>query len=176
MRWLKFGLPLAVFVVLAAFLAIGLTRDPREVPSPFIGKPAPAFELAQLHASERVFTPEAMRGKVWLLNVWASWCVSCRVEHPLLVEMAKSNAVPIVGLDYKDKREDGMQWLARHGDPYVLSAFDVEGKVGIDYGVYGVPETFVIDKQGVIRYKQIGPITPEALQKTILPLVRKLNA
>jgi cytochrome c biogenesis protein CcmG/thiol:disulfide interchange protein DsbE len=176
MRWLKFGLPLALFIVLAAFLAVGLTRDPREVPSPFIGKAAPAFNVAQLHEPERAFSPQDMRGKVWLLNVWASWCVSCRVEHPLLVEMARSNAVPIVGLDYKDKRDEGLQWLTRHGNPYVLSAFDVDGKVGIDYGVYGVPETFVIDKQGIIRYKQIGPITPEALEKTILPLVRKLSA
>jgi cytochrome c biogenesis protein CcmG/thiol:disulfide interchange protein DsbE len=176
MKWLKFGLPLAVFAVLAAFLAVGLTRDPREVPSPFIGKAAPTFSVAQLHEPARAFSPQDMHGKVWLLNVWASWCVSCRVEHPLLVEMARANAVPIVGLDYKDKRDDGLQWLTRHGNPYVLSAFDVDGKVGIDYGVYGVPETFVIDKQGVIRYKQIGPITPEALEKTILPLVRKLNA
>ena len=117
-----------------------------------------------------------MRGKVWLLNVWASWCVSCRVEHPLLVEMSKRHVVPIVGLNYKDKRDDGKQWLAKLGNPYAVSAFDVDGLVGIDYGVYGVPETFVIDKQGVIRYKQIGPITPEALEKTILPLVKKLEA
>jgi cytochrome c biogenesis protein CcmG/thiol:disulfide interchange protein DsbE len=117
-----------------------------------------------------------MKGKVWLLNVWASWCVSCRVEHPLLVEMAKKNVVPIVGLNYKDKREDGMQWLGKFGNPYTLSAYDADGRVGIDYGVYGVPETFVIDKLGVIRYKQIGPITPEALEKQLLPLIRKLEA
>jgi len=175
MRALKFGIPLLVFAALVAFFAVGLTRDPREVPSPFIGKPAPAFTLTQLGAPERVFTPEEMRGKVWLLNVWASWCVSCRVEHPLLVDMSRKRLVPIVGLDYKDKRGDGLQWLAKHGDPYQLSAYDDEGKVGIDYGVYGVPETFVIDKQGIIRYKQIGPITQEALEKTILPLVKKLD-
>jgi cytochrome c biogenesis protein CcmG/thiol:disulfide interchange protein DsbE len=176
MRLVKFGVPLAIFVALAAFLAIGLTRDPREVPSPFIGKPAPAFALERLHEPGETFSPEHMKGKVWLLNVWASWCVSCRVEHPLLVEMAKRNDVPIVGLDYKDERAAGLQWLARMGNPYVVSAFDVDGKVGIDYGVYGVPETFVIDKQGVIRYKQIGPITPEALERKILPLIRELNA
>ena len=176
MRALKFLIPLAIFVMLAAFFAIGLTRDPREVPSPFIDKPAPEFRLAQLHQPEQAFTPGDMKGKVWLLNVWASWCVSCQVEHPLLVQMSKQNVVPIVGLNYKDQREEGRKWLARYGDPYVLSAYDVEGKVGIDYGVYGVPETFVIDKQGVIRYKQIGPITPEALEKTILPLIRQLNA
>jgi cytochrome c biogenesis protein CcmG/thiol:disulfide interchange protein DsbE len=176
MRALKFIVPLAVFLLLAGFLAVGLMRDPREVPSPFIGKPAPAFRLEQLHDAKLAFAPEDMKGKVWLLNVWASWCVSCRVEHPLLVDMSKREHVPIVGLNYKDKRDDGMQWLAKFGNPYRLSAFDVEGKVGIDYGVYGVPETFVIDKQGVIRYKQIGPITPEALEKTILPLIRRLEA
>jgi cytochrome c biogenesis protein CcmG/thiol:disulfide interchange protein DsbE len=175
-RSLKFVIPLAVFIALAAFFAIGLTRDPREVPSPFIGKPAPEFRLEQLSDAKLAFTPADMKGKVWLLNVWASWCVSCRVEHPLLVEMSKRNVVPIVGLNYKDKRDEGLQWLQRFGNPYSLSAFDNEGKVGIDYGVYGVPETFVIDKQGVIRYKQIGPITPEALEKRILPLLRELSA
>jgi cytochrome c biogenesis protein CcmG, thiol:disulfide interchange protein DsbE len=175
MRALKFIVPLVIFVALVAFFAVGLTRDPREVPSPFIGKPAPEFKLQQLHDAQATFGPDDMRGKVWLLNVWASWCVSCRVEHPLLVEMSKRHVVPIVGLNYKDKRDDGKQWLAKLGNPYAVSAFDVDGLVGIDYGVYGVPETFVIDKQGVIRYKQIGPITKEALDKTILPLVRKLN-
>jgi cytochrome c biogenesis protein CcmG/thiol:disulfide interchange protein DsbE len=176
MRSLKFVIPLAVFIALAAFLAVGLTRDPREVPSPFIGKPAPEFRLEQLADEKLAFGPGDMKGKVWLLNVWASWCVSCRVEHPLLVEMSTRKLVPIVGLNYKDKRAEGMQWLQRFGNPYSLSAYDVEGKVGIDYGVYGVPETFVIDKQGVIRYKQIGPITPEALEKKIMPLIRELNA
>jgi cytochrome c biogenesis protein CcmG/thiol:disulfide interchange protein DsbE len=117
-----------------------------------------------------------MKGKVWMLNVWASWCASCRVEHPLLVELARSRVVPIVGLNYKDRREDALPWLAKHGDPYAMSAWDIDGRVGIDYGVYGAPETFVIDKQGVIRHKQIGPITPEALEKVILPLLKKLNA
>jgi cytochrome c biogenesis protein CcmG/thiol:disulfide interchange protein DsbE len=172
---LKFAIPLVVFVALATFLAIGLTRDPREVPSPFIGRAAPAFKLERLHDPLAAFGPEEMRGKVWLLNVWASWCVSCKVEHPLLVELARTQAVPIVGLDYKDQRDEGLRWLDRMGNPYALSAFDGDGRVGIDYGVYGVPETFVIDKQGVIRYKQIGPVTPEALERTILPLVRQLN-
>ena len=176
MRSLKLVIPLAAFLGIAAFLAIGLTRDPREVPSPLIDKPAPNFRIAQLGNAAGAFSPEDMRGKVCLLNVWASWCVSCRAEHPLLVEMAKRKAVPIVGLNYKDKREDGLAWLGKLGDPYALSAYDVDGRVGIDYGVYGVPETFVIDKQGVIRYKQIGPITPEALEQTILPLIRKLEA
>ena len=175
MRSLRFVIPLAVFVLLAAFLAVGLTRDPREVPSPFIGKPAPVFQLTQLADEKLAFAPADMKGKVWLLNVWASWCVSCRVEHPLLVEMSKKNVVPIVGLNYKDKRDEGLAWLARFGNPYSLSAFDVDGKVGIDYGVYGVPETFLIDKAGIVRYKQIGPLTVEALQQKILPLVRQLQ-
>ena len=175
MKSLKFIVPLAVFALLAVFLAVGLTRDPREVPSPFIGKAAPAFKLERVADAGAAFTPDDMKGKVWLLNVWASWCASCRVEHPVLVDMAKKNLVPIVGLNYKDRREDALKWLARYGDPYALSAYDVEGKVGIDYGVYGAPETFVIDKQGVIRYKQIGPITQEALDRKILPLVKKLN-
>ena len=176
MRFLRFAIPLAIFVVLLGFFAVGLTRDPREVPSPFVGKPAPAFKLAQLHDEARTFSPQDMKGKVWLLNVWASWCVSCQYEHPLLVDMARKKLVPIVGLNYKDKRDDGIAWLQKFGNPYALSAYDLEGRVGIDYGVYGVPETFVIDKAGVIRYKQIGPITPESLEKTILPLIRKLSA
>ena len=175
MKALKYGIPLAVFALLAGFLAVGLNRDPREVPSPLIGKAAPDFRLQRLHDASLAFTPAEMKGKVWLLNVWASWCVTCRAEHPLLVQMSRTVGVPIVGLDYKDTREDGLQWLSKLGNPYHVSAFDVEGKVGIDYGVYGVPETFVIDKQGVIRYKQIGAITQEALDKTILPLVKKLN-
>ena len=176
MKALGFAIPLAIFVALAIFFAVGLTRDPREVPSPFIDKPAPSFKLEQLHEASRAFAPEDMKGKVWLLNVWASWCVSYRVEHPLLVEMSKKNVVPIVGLNYKDRREDGVAWLTKFGNPYSLSAYDVDGRVGIDYGVYGVPETFVIDKMGVIRYKQIGPITQEALDATILPLIKKLSA
>ena len=176
MKSLRFIIPLAVFIALAAFLAVGLTRDPREVPSPFIGKAAPDFRLAQVADEKLAFTPADMKGKVWLLNVWASWCATCRVEHPVLVEMSKRNVVPIVGLNYKDRREDAMQWLRRYGDPYALSVYDDDGKVGIDYGVYGAPETFVIDKQGVIRYKQIGAITPEALETKILPLLRELNS
>jgi cytochrome c biogenesis protein CcmG/thiol:disulfide interchange protein DsbE len=176
MKSLRYVIPLVVFVVLAAFLAVGLTHDPREIPSPFVGKPAPQFRVAQLHDANATFAPEDMKGKVWLLNVWASWCVSCRVEHPVLVELARQKSVPIIGLNYKDTRGDGLKWLDRLGNPYSLSVYDADGKVGIDYGVYGVPETFVIDKQGVIRYKQIGPITREAWDKTIAPLLKKLEA
>jgi len=172
---LRFALPLAIFIVLAGFLFIGLSLNPREVPSPFIGKPAPSFQLTQLAQPEQSFSPVQMQGEVWLLNVWASWCVACRVEHPLLVELARKGVVPIVGLNYKDKRDAALGWLGQFGNPYRLSIADIDGRVGIDYGVYGVPETFVIDKQGVIRFKQIGPITEEVWRDKMLPLVQQLR-
>ncbi len=171
----RFLLPLAAFAVLVGFLAMGLMHDPREVPSPLIGKPAPAFTLPQLHDATKNFSVVDMTGRVWLLNVWASWCVSCREEHPVLVELAKTGSVPIIGLDYKDQVADGKQWLEKLGNPYILSAVDSDGRVGIDYGVYGVPETYVIDKQGIIRMKHTGPITPASLAQTILPLVKELS-
>jgi len=171
----KLLFPLGVFIVLCAFLLVGLWRDPREVPSPLIGKPAPPFSLAQLHEPSKTLGPADLKGQVWLLNVWASWCVSCREEHPLLVGLAKSKLVPIVGLDYKDEIAAGKRWLAQHGDPYTVSVVDRDGRVGIDWGVYGVPETFVVDKAGTIRYKQIGPVTAEALEQKILPLIRELQ-
>jgi cytochrome c biogenesis protein CcmG/thiol:disulfide interchange protein DsbE len=168
--------PFLVFVVLAIFLYVGLGLNPHEVPSPLINKPAPAFSLPQLHDPAKRFSSLDMKGQVWLLNVWASWCVSCREEHPVLMDLARRNIVPIYGLDYKDKNEDGEAWLRNGGDPYTLIATDTEGRVGIDYGVYGVPETYIIDKQGVIRYKQIGAITHENLQQKILPLIAELQA
>ena len=171
----KLLIPLVVFVALAAFLFVGLWRDPREVPSPLIGKPAPQFSLTQLAKPGDNLGTADMKGQVWLLNVWASWCVSCREEHPLLVELGKAKVVPLIGLNYKDEPAAGMKWLAQNGDPYTTSVVDRDGRVGIDFGVYGVPETFVIDKDGTIRYKQIGPITQEALEKKILPLVRELQ-
>jgi len=171
----RFLIPLAVFVVLIGFLAVGLRLNPREVPSPFIGKPAPLFNLSQLHAEAETFAPEDMRGRVWLLNVWASWCVSCRQEHPVLMDLARHDVVPIIGLDYKDDRAPARNWLTEHGNPYQLSVWDRDGKVGIDYGVYGVPETFVIDKAGIVRMKHIGPVTPAVLSEKIIPLVKELN-
>jgi cytochrome c biogenesis protein CcmG/thiol:disulfide interchange protein DsbE len=171
----RYLLPLLVFVVMAGFLAIGLKLDPREVPSPLIGKPAPAFDLPQLATPDQRLAAKDLRGQVWLLNVWASWCVACRQEHPLLVEVAKTGQLKLYGLNYKDKRDDALGWLDRYGNPYLKSVSDTDGLVGIDYGVYGVPETFVIDKQGVIRYKQIGPVTPEALRDKLLPLVAQLE-
>jgi cytochrome c biogenesis protein CcmG/thiol:disulfide interchange protein DsbE len=192
----KFIWILVAFAALVALLAAGLFLDPREIPSPFIGQPAPEFRLSRLDSDAgRTFSPKEMQGKVWLLNVWASWCVACRQEHPLLVELAKRGVVPIVGLNYKEVRGDvdldasrmsveqedaltrerAARWLNTHGNPYTLSVLDMDGRVGIDYGVYGVPETFVIDKTGVIRFKQIGPITPEVLEKKLLPLIAELN-
>ncbi len=171
----KMLVPLAVFVVLCGFLFAGLWRDPREIPSPLINKPAPQFSLAQLSEPAKPLGTTDMKGQVWLLNVWASWCVACREEHPLLVELSKAKIVPIIGLNYKDEPVPGKAWLAQNGDPYTTSVMDRDGRVGIDFGVYGVPETFVIDKAGTIRYKQIGPITPEALEKKILPIVRELQ-
>ncbi len=171
----KFYVPLALFVVLVGFLAVGLNRDPRAVPSPLVGKPAPAFKVAQLAEPGKTFAPADMLGKVWVLNVWASWCVSCRQEHPLLVEFARAQVAPLIGLDYKDTREDGLRLLRMSGNPYDFSAFDGDGRVGIDYGVYGVPETYIIDKAGTIRHKHTGPITSEVLEKTILPLIDELK-
>jgi cytochrome c biogenesis protein CcmG, thiol:disulfide interchange protein DsbE len=172
----RYLIPLALFIVLAAFLGVGLKLDPREVPSPLVGKPAPAFDLPLLSDPAVRLTAEQMKGRVWVLNVWASWCVPCLAEHPYVTQMARTTGVPLVGLNYKDKPEDAQRWLARHGDPYSQIVADRDGRVGIDYGVYGVPETFVIDKDGTIRHKQIGPITPEALNDTLLPLLKRLNA
>ena len=171
----KFIIPLILFAILVAFLIAGLNHDPHEVPSPLINKPAPIFKVSQLGNPSAFFSPEEMKGQVWILNVWASWCVACREEHPVLVEMSKLKMAPLIGLDYKDKRSEAMAMLESRGNPYTLSAFDADGRVGIDYGVYGVPETYIIDKAGIIRLKQIGPITPEVLEKTIDPLIAQLN-
>ena len=191
----KFLWPLIGFATLVLLLAVGLNLNPRDIPSPLVGKPAPAFTLPQLHAPEQTFSPKDMQGKVWLLNVWASWCVSCRQEHPILVEMAKSKTVALVGLNYKEVRGDGgidadkinpateqqqaiaraAAWLANYGNPYTLTVIDLDGRVGIDYGVYGVPETYVIDKAGIIRMKHTGPISPDIFSGKILPLVAELS-
>jgi cytochrome c biogenesis protein CcmG/thiol:disulfide interchange protein DsbE len=168
-------IPLALFGVLVAFLAVGLTRNPREVPSPLIGKPVPAFAAPILHAPQTRLAAQDMLGQVWLLNVWASWCVACQQEHPLLMAFAQQKAIPLVGLDYKDKSGDAVAWLVRHGNPYDVVVVDEDGRIGIDFGVYGVPETFLIDQKGSIRFKHIGPLTPEVLRDRILPLVRELQ-
>lgn len=167
--------PLAIFLVLAVLLAVGLTLKPREVPSPFIGKPAPAFKLPQLVAGKADFEPSQMKGQVWVLNVWASWCAPCREEHPILVESARRKAVALVGLNYKDDPRNASEWLRKLGDPYDTIAVDREGRVAIDYGVYGVPETFVIDREGIIRMKHIGPLTEQVWTRDVLPLVARLK-
>ncbi len=171
----RFMIPLVAFAVLAGFLAVGLRLDPHEVPSPLVGKPAPAFRLATLADPARQIGPADLRGKVWLLNVWASWCSSCREEHEVMLELAKRNVVPIYGLDYKDQPDDARSWLDQLGNPYTATLSDLDGRVGIDYGVYGVPETYVIDKEGVIRHKHIGPVTREVLDRKIVPLVKELQ-
>jgi cytochrome c biogenesis protein CcmG/thiol:disulfide interchange protein DsbE len=171
----KYLIPLGIFLALVVMLGVGLTLNPREVPSPLIGKPAPQFKLAQLHEPGKTLGPADLTGKVWVLNVWASWCVSCREEHATLTDFAKSGMAPVYGLNYKDDRKDALRWLQQFGNPYTASVFDPDGRVGLDYGVYGVPETYVIDKQGVIRFKQIGPVTPDVIARKMRPLIEELN-
>ena len=171
----RFLIPFGLFIVVVGFLAVGLTLNPRELPSPLVGKMAPEFSLPQLHDQEKVISSNDLKGQVWLLNFWASWCGGCKDEHPVLIRLAQSGAVPIYGMDYKDERREALAWLKEWGNPYSIVAVDQLGRVGINFGVYGVPETYVIDKAGVIRYKQIGPLTADALKQTILPLVRELQ-
>jgi cytochrome c biogenesis protein CcmG/thiol:disulfide interchange protein DsbE len=173
---LKFIIPLILFIIMAVFLALGLNLKPSEIPSPLINKPAPAFSAPKLDAPEEKLSPADLKGQVWLFNVWASWCVSCRAEHPVLNQLAKQSAVVIVGLNYKDDPTDAKNWLNNLGNPYGVSIMDQDGRIGIDYGVYGVPETFVIDKKGLIRYKHTGPVSDDDVQKIFLPLIAKLQA
>jgi cytochrome c biogenesis protein CcmG, thiol:disulfide interchange protein DsbE len=171
----RHAVPLAAFVVLAVFLGAGLKLKPREVPSPFIGKAAPPFALPQLADAGKQISPADMQGKVWVLNVWASWCAPCREEHPLLVAVAREPGIALVGLNYKDDPRNAQEWLLKLGDPYLATAVDRDGRVGIDYGVYGVPETFVIDKSGIVRHKHVGPLTQEVWTRDVLPLIHKLQ-
>lgn len=173
---LKYLLPLLLFIVLAIFLAVGLRLNPKDIPSPLIDKPAPAFALPILASPEKTLKQSDLQGQVWLLNVWASWCISCREEHPLLLQLAKQNPVMLVGLNYKDEAQAANLWLQKLGNPYNVSIMDSDGRTGIDYGVYGVPETFVIDKRGVIRYKHTGPVVPGDLERIFLPLIQQLQA
>ena len=175
-KTLKFFLPLLIFLGIAAFLFRGLGLDPRKVPSPLVDKPAPQFELPRLLEPEQRLGTKDLAGQVSLLNVWATWCVSCRAEHKVLMKMAKRDGVAIYGLNYKDTRPEAMQWLKFYGDPYVANAFDADGRVGIDWGVYGTPETFLIDRKGIIRYKHIGPISDADAKETLLPMIEKLKA
>ncbi len=173
---LKYIIPLIIFIVIAVFLALGLKLKPSEIPSPLLNKPAPAFSALKLDSPEQKLAPADLKGKVWLFNVWASWCASCKEEHPVLNELAKQNPVLIIGLNYKDKPEAAKQWLATLGNPYTDSITDQDGRIGLDWGVYGVPETFVIDKKGNVRHKHTGAVTPDIIQHTLLPLIAKLQA
>ena len=175
MRSLKYLVPIALFALLSVFLLVGLWKDPREIPSPLIGKPAPAFSLPELRQPERTWSPQSMAGRVWLLNVFASWCVPCLVEHPVLLQLSRDKVLPIVGFNYKDEPGAASGWLAKHGDPYAIVVADRSGSVAFDYGVYGVPETFLVDRSGTIRFKHVGPLTPEVVQGKLLPLVRELS-
>lgn len=170
---LKALIPFLLFIVIVGFLGKGLFLNPREVPSPLIGKPAPAFTAPVLGDTSKTFSSEEMKGQVWMLNMWASWCAACRDEHPLLVEMLE-HGIPLYGLAYKDVEADALAVLEKMGNPYIITAADQDGRIGIDYGVYGVPETYIIDKAGIIRFKQIGPITAEDLRDKILPILKEL--
>lgn len=172
----RFLLPLALFLTMVCTLALALKRgDPQDIPSPLVGKPVPTFNLTHLDDPGKSFGPQNLKGQVWLLNVWASWCTSCRKEHPLLLSFARQGVVPIIGFNYQDQREAGLATLKEHGNPYQLTAFDADGRAGMDLGVIGVPETFVVDKQGRIRFKFSGPITPEVLKDKLLPLIKELK-
>ncbi len=173
----RFLIPLALFIALAVFLGIGLTKDPKLVPSPLINKLAPPFELPRLFQPQQKVSEKEFIGKVSIFNVWASWCGACRQEHPFLMRLAQENVVNIFGLNYKDTREDAQRWLAEYGgNPYTAIGFDKSGRVGIDWGVYGVPETFIIDKKGRVRYKQVGPLYPQIWEEKLLPIIKKLQA
>jgi cytochrome c biogenesis protein CcmG/thiol:disulfide interchange protein DsbE len=175
-RYLRYLAPLAVFLVLAGFLFRGLSLDPKLVPSPLVGKPMPAFSLTRLKDPDATLGDADIRGEVSILNIWATWCVSCRAEHEVLLLLARSNKANIYGLNYKDERAAAQRWLQQLGDPYVANAFDEDGRVGIDWGVYGAPETFIIDRQGIVRHKHIGPLTVEILNEQILPLIDELQS
>jgi cytochrome c biogenesis protein CcmG/thiol:disulfide interchange protein DsbE len=173
---LKYLLPFLLFIALAVFLALGLKLNPKDIPSPLIDKPAPAFSLPILGIPEKKLSNQDLQGQVWLLNVWASWCVSCREEHPVLLQFTQQSSVTLVGLNYKDQADAAIEWLSKLGNPYTVSLMDSEGRTGIDYGVYGVPETFVIDKRGVVRYKHTGAVTADDLEKVFMPLINQLEA
>jgi cytochrome c biogenesis protein CcmG/thiol:disulfide interchange protein DsbE len=172
----KFLIPIGLFALLGLLLAYGLRLDPHKIPSPLVDKPLPEFRLPTLADTSKTLGNADFKGQVVLINVWASWCVACKQEHPVLLSLTRGRHVPLIGLNYKDRRDDALGMLRAEGNPYDVSVMDGDGRVGLDWGVYGVPETFVVDKHGVIRYKQIGPITPEAWDKTLLPLIEKLSA
>lgn len=173
---LKYLTPLALFVVMAVFLALGLNLNPRDIPSPLINQPAPDFSLPVLGQPGRTLKKQDLMGSVWILNVWASWCGSCRLEHPIFNQLANKKLVTLIGLNYKDEADAAKQWLGQLGNPYDVSIMDQEGRTGIDYGVYGVPETFVVDKKGIVRHKHTGPVEVDDMQNILIPLIQQLKA
>ena len=174
-RRLIFILPVAVLIALIGFFWRGLYLNPTIVSSPLIDKPVPDFSLSRLHDPKETFDQNQLKGQVSLVNVWATWCVACRDEQQTLLDFSKQNVVPIYGFDYKDDRQSAIQWLAERGNPYTAVAFDPTGNVAINWGIYGAPETFLIDSHGIIRYKYIGPITPDVIHKELLPRIQALN-
>ncbi|MGU9952290.1 MAG: DsbE family thiol:disulfide interchange protein [Gammaproteobacteria bacterium WSBS_2016_MAG_OTU1] len=172
---MKKFLPFLIFIPLTGLFVVGLNLNPRLVPSPLINKAAPEFKVSRLLEPTQTISVADLKNEVWLFNVWASWCVSCRAEHPLLLDMQK-DGIKIVGLNYKDKAQDARKWLERLDNPYVFSAMDPEGVVGLEWGVYGVPETFVIDAQGIVRHKHVGPLDERSIRETIMPLVNQLES
>lgn len=174
-RPIRFLIPLAILIVLGWVFGVGLTVDPRELPSPLIGKPVPIFMLAPVEGRVDGLSSEHLNGEVSLVNVFASWCTACRDEHPLLMRLQEENIIPIYGLNYRDRPEDAAAWLDALGDPYARTGADINGRVGIDWGVYGVPETYVIDRHGQIAYKHIGAIDTRVLNETLLPLIKDLR-
>jgi cytochrome c biogenesis protein CcmG/thiol:disulfide interchange protein DsbE len=178
---IRYLLPLGAFLLLTGLLLFGLNNDPTYVPSPLVGKPAPAFKLPRLYQKDKMVSTDDMKGDVWVLNVWASWCVSCRAEHEVVTHFVKQSGIKVLGLNYKDYgTEDygvnAKAWLQRFGNPYSDIAVDTSGRTGIDWGVYGVPESFVVDKKGMIRHKFTGPLTEKIVSETLVPLVKKLQA
>ena len=168
---LKYLVPIGVFAVLVGFLYFGLGRDKETLPSPLIGKPAPVFELPRLDDPSKLFSNRELAGKPYVLNVWGSWCIGCRQEHGALLEIARRGEVPMIGMDWNDDRDQALQWLQRLGNPYVINAFDGEGRVAIDWGVYGAPETFLVGADGTVLKKQTGPITVEVWEQEFVPLL-----
>lgn len=168
----RYVLPLIAVLALIGFLVVGLTRgDPRALPSPFIGKPAPQFELPMLKNPSATVGSSDLAGKVALVNVWATWCVQCRVEHQFLLDLAAQGEIPIYGINWRDTRPEALRWLQQLGDPYVASGFDVDGVVGIDWGVYGAPESFLVSADGIVLFKQLGPLNPEIWERDFVPLI-----
>ncbi len=162
---------IAGFALLVGVFWVGLKRDPSALPSPFIDKPAPQFELPVLTDPDARVSTETLKGKVSLVNVWATWCVGCREEHPFLMDLAESGAIPIYGINWRDNRSDALRWLDQYGDPYVATGFDGDGRVGIDWGVYGAPETFLIDANGVVLHKHLGPLSEPVWRRDFVPLI-----